>query len=109
MRKVYSGSFSEAEVAGPAPLVVSVAQEGDETAGRILDEAARNLASVVGAVLDDIGVLPVYPTGGVFLAATARERFGEALSSSWPGAIITDPVAPEPLDGVFLIARDGLS
>jgi hypothetical protein len=48
--------------------LVSVAQEGDETAARILDEPARNLASIVEAVLDKIGELPVYPTGGVFRA-----------------------------------------
>jgi hypothetical protein len=47
--------------------------------------------------------------GCVFLAPTARERFGEALSNSWPGAVIIDTVAPEPLYGVFLIAREGLS
>jgi N-acetylglucosamine kinase-like BadF-type ATPase len=88
---------------------VSGVQEGDETAAKILDEPARNLASIVEAVLDKIGELPVYPTGGVFLAPTGRERFREALSSSWPGAVATDTVGPEPLDGVFLIAREGLS
>ncbi len=54
------------------PLVVSVAQEGVETAGRILDEAARNLASIVKAVLDNIGELPVYPTRGIPRADHAR-------------------------------------
>jgi hypothetical protein len=67
------------------PLVVSVAQEGVETAGRILDEAARNLASIVKAVLDNIGELPVYPTG-VFLAPTTREvQGGHVELMAWRG------------------------
>jgi hypothetical protein len=37
-----------------------------------------------------------------------RERFREALSTSWPDAVVTDTVVPEPLDGVFLIAKEGL-
>ena len=82
---------------------VSGVQEGDETAAKILDEPARNLASIVEAVLDKIGELPVYPTGGVFLAPTAGEVQGG------PGAVVTDTVTPEPLDSVFLIAREGLS
>jgi len=92
----------------PVPLVVSVAQEGDETAGRILDEVARNLASIVETVLDKIGELPVYPIGASS-SRRPRERFREPLSSSWPGAVVTDTVTPEPLDSVFLIAREGLS
>ena len=36
----------------------------------------------------------------------SREILKEALPSSWPGALVTDTVAPEPLDSVFLIARE---
>jgi len=68
------------------PLVISVAQEGVETAGRILDEAARNLANIVEAVLDRIGVLHVYPTRGVFLAPTTREVQGDPVElMAWRG------------------------
>jgi len=104
IREVYSASFSEADVAGLAPLVASLAQEGDETASGILDEAADHLAGIALAVLRCLGELPVYPSGGVFRAPTMRERFETALDRSE----VRDAVSDNPLNGVFLIARQGL-
>ena len=107
IREFYSASFSEAQVAGLVPLVSSLSQEGDETAAHILDEAARHLADIARAVLNRLGPLPVYPSGGVFLAPTMRERFEAALARH-DDVKITDTVNADPLDGVFLIARQGL-
>lgn len=107
VREFYSASFSEAQVAGLVPLVSSLSQEGDETAARILDEAARHLADIARAVLNCLGPLPVYPSGGVFRAPTMRERFAAALACH-DDVKITDAVNADPLDGVFLIARQGL-
>ena len=104
IREVYSASFSEAEVAGLVPLVASLAQEGDETATSILDEAADHLAGIALAVLRRLGDLPVYPSGGIFRAPTMRERFERALARSE----VRDAVSDNPLNGVFLIARQGL-
>ena len=108
VRDVYSASFSEAQVAGLVPLVSSLSQEGDATATRILDEAAGHLAGVVLALVRRLGNLPVYPSGGVFRAPTMRERFEEALARSGGGVKVADTVNANPLDGVFLIARQGL-
>ena len=108
VREVYSASFSEAQVAGLVPLVASLSQDGDETATRILDEAAGYLADIACAVLHRLGPLPVYPSGGVFRAPTMRERFEAALVRREGGVEVTDTVNADPLDGVFLIARQGL-
>ena len=104
VREVYSASFSEAEVAGLVPLVASVAQDGDETAVSILDEAADHLASIALAVLRRLGDLAVYPSGGIFRAPTMRERFERTVAPSE----VRDAVSEDPLYGVFLIARQGL-
>jgi len=104
IREVYSASFSEAEVAGMVPLVASVAQDGDETAAGILDEAADHLAGIALAVLRRLGDLAVYPSGGIFRAPTMRERFERTLAPSE----VRDAVSEDPLYGVFLIARQGL-
>ena len=63
IREVYSAAFSESQVAGLVPLVVSVAQGGDGAATRILDEAAGHLADIVLVVLDELGDLRIYPSG----------------------------------------------
>jgi N-acetylglucosamine kinase-like BadF-type ATPase len=108
IREVYSASFSEAKIAGLVPLVVSLSQEGDAAATRILDEAAGHLADIVRAVLRRLGDLTVYPSGGVFRAPTMRKRFEEALKRSGNGVEVKDTVSADPLDGVFLIARRGI-
>ncbi len=108
IREVYSATFSEADVAGLVPLVASLAQDGDETAVGILDEAADHLAGIALAVLRRLGDLAVYPSGGIFRAPTMRERFERALASSEVSVEVKDAVSDDPLKGVFLIARQGL-
>jgi N-acetylglucosamine kinase-like BadF-type ATPase len=108
IREVYSASYSEAEISSLVPLIASLAQEGDEAASRILDEAAGHLADIVRAMLRRLGKLPVYPSGGVFRAPTMRERFEEALKRSGNDVEVKDTVNADPLDGVFLIARRGI-
>lgn len=108
VREVYSANFPESEVAGLVPLVVSLARDGDQAAGRILDEAAEHLAGIVMAVLGALGDLPVHPSGGVFRAPTVRERFEEALKRGGRDVKVEDAVTDNPLDGVFLIAREGI-
>jgi N-acetylglucosamine kinase-like BadF-type ATPase len=104
--RVYSGSFSEAEIAGLVLLVASLARN-DELSDRILDEAAYHLASMAEAVQKSLGELPIYLSGGVFGAATMPERFERALVGLGRDTTIMT-VVPDPLDGVFLIAREGL-
>lgn len=107
LKEVYSGAASDAEISGLVPLVVERALEGDGASGEILDGAAGHLASMVRAALDGLGDrLPVFLSGGVFGAPTMRERFEAALAGS--GAARVEAASSEPLDGIFVIAREGL-
>jgi len=105
--RVYSGSFSEAEIAGLVLLVASLARDDDELSDWILDEAAYHLASMAEAVQKRLGELPIYLSGGVFGVATMPERFERALVGLGRDTTVTT-VVPDPLNGVFLIAREGL-
>ncbi len=107
LSRVYSGSFSEVEIAGLVVLVARLARDGDETAERILEEAARHLAGMVEAVQRRLGELPIYVSGGVFGVATMPERFERSLAASGRDAQVMI-VVPDPLEGVFLIAKGGL-
>ena len=52
-------------------------------------------------------ITPEWLSGGVFGAATMPERFERALVDLGRNTTIMT-VVPDPLDGVFLIAREGL-
>jgi N-acetylglucosamine kinase-like BadF-type ATPase len=107
LSKVYSGSFSEAEIADLVLLVASLSSNNDELSNRILDEAAYYLARMAAAVQTRLGELPIYLSGGVFGAATMPERFERSLAGFGRDATVMTVVS-DPLDGVFLIAREGL-
>jgi N-acetylglucosamine kinase-like BadF-type ATPase len=107
LSRVYSGSFSEAQIAGLVLPVARLARDGDEAAERILEEAARHLAGMVEAVQRRLGELPVYGSGGVFGVATMPERVERSLAGlGRHGQVMT--VVPDPLEGVLLIAKGGL-
>ncbi len=105
LSRVYSGSFSEVEIAGLVPLVASLARDGDETSDRILEEAAHYLARMAEAVQKGLGELPLHLSGGVFGAATMPERFKRSMACLGRDTQVTI-VAPDPIDGVFLIAKE---
>ncbi len=63
--------LARSEVAALAPLVARAAREGDAAAHQLFEEAARELAAIVHAVRDQLGVpsqtpLPVSYSGGMF-------------------------------------------
>ena len=59
------------------------------------------------AVQKGLGELPIYLSGGVFGAATMPERFKRSLARLGRDTQVTT-VAPDPIDGVFLIAKESL-
>jgi N-acetylglucosamine kinase-like BadF-type ATPase len=107
INEVYSGNTSDADIANLAPLVDSHARSGDGICSEILDRAARHLARIAVAALDNLGDLPVYLSGGVFGAARMQERFEGALLDLGHYSAVTT-VAADPQEGIFLIARDSL-
>jgi hypothetical protein len=59
------------------------------------------------AVQKRLGELPIYLSGGVFGAATMPERFERSLAGFGRNTTVMT-VVPDPLDGLFLLARGGL-
>jgi N-acetylglucosamine kinase-like BadF-type ATPase len=95
------------EIADLVPLVASLARDGDESSNRIIEEAAYYLASMAEAVQKRLGELPIYLSGGVFGAANMPERFERLLADLGRDTQVMTVVS-DPLDGVFLIAKEGL-
>jgi N-acetylglucosamine kinase-like BadF-type ATPase len=57
----WAASASKAEVAGLVPVVVRAAASGDPAASQLMDEAARELARHVTAILERMGPWPAPP------------------------------------------------
>jgi glucosamine kinase len=68
------------------PVVAALVEspEPDPEAAQLLAAAADHLVSLVGAVQDRLGPLPVAMAGGVFRAAPVRERFVAATDAVQP-------------------------
>lgn len=77
--------LARSEIAALAPLVARAAQRGDAAAHHLFESAARELAAIVHAVRDRLGVppqipLPVSYSGGMFrLDSPLLARFKAAL------------------------------
>lgn len=114
-RAVYGAADPKALVAGLAPLVFEAAEEGDEVAGRILDEAARELgllASALARRLDGLvgPPVPVRFAGRVLSRPALRDRVIRELAAACAPAAAAPGHLP-PLGGAALLALEsaGLS
>jgi N-acetylglucosamine kinase-like BadF-type ATPase len=92
------------------PSVVLLADEGDETARKILRHAGEELAYLAEAVLDRLfhagQSVMIAASGGVFRNSTlVFECFRDAVQSARPGsfAVICDT---EPAAGALMMARE---
>jgi glucosamine kinase len=96
---VYAAPTDRAALAG---LVPALARSEDPAAAEIFHEAAASLASLVTAVRDRLGPLPVAMTGGVWNVAAIRSRF-VALTGAvdplhppeWGALLLLDQPLPE--------------
>jgi N-acetylglucosamine kinase-like BadF-type ATPase len=75
------------ELANLAPLVIRAARDGDETAGAIIAEAARQLADSVARIRPPGASTPIVLGGGLLTGDTPLTRpVGAALAAHWPQA-----------------------
>ena len=102
----YAVDFPRDRIAAYAPLVDQAALEGDQTARRILEKAARELAAITSAVRRQLfgkgEPVRVAYAGGVFRGAMLRDRFS-ALVETEPGAQCGPPLH-EPAVGALIEA-----
>src|SRR5215211_3245772 len=106
LNKVYSGVISEPEIAGLVPLVDSLARRGDETSMRIMQRAAAHLVELVVVILEKLGELSVYLSGGVWNASVMAEQFRRLLVEAGYDVKVTRGKG-EPWEGIFVIAKGG--
>lgn len=107
LNKVYSGVISEPEIAGLVPLVDSLARRGDETSMRIMQRAAAHLVELVVVILEKLGELSVYLSGGVWNASVMAEQFRRLLVEAGYDVKVMHGKG-EPWEGIFLIAKGGI-
>lgn len=94
---VHRGAFDRPAIARLAPIVARAADEGDQVATDIMEEAAADLALLVKAVkarspwFADVEVVRVVAAGGLFgLGSSWNERLRTALAHAAPRARLTD-------------------
>ncbi len=107
LNKVYAGGISEAEIAGLVPLVDSLARRGDEAATRIVQRAAAHLVELGVAMLEKLGELPVYLSGGVWNAPAIAGNFRRLLAETGHGVEVSRGRG-ETWEGILLIAKGGI-
>ena len=107
LNKVYSGVISEPEIAGLVPLVDSLARRGDETSMRIMERAAAHLVELVVAILETLGELPIYLSGGVWNVPAMDEHFRRLLVEAGYEVEVSRGKG-EPWEGIFVIAKGGI-
>lgn len=93
------GEFSTARVAGLAPMVGELAEEGVPAARTLVAEMARRLRNTVRSIRNTLWLprdAPIYPLGGLWqLGPFFRAEFTEP---SWPGHEGM-PLEPDPVPG----------
>ena len=104
MNKVYSGGVSEPEIAGLVPVVDALARQGDETSMRIIERAAAHLRELAVVLLEQLGELPVYLSGGVWNVTAMHENFRRLLARAGHDVKVSRGKG-EPWEGIFMIAK----
>jgi glucosamine kinase len=108
MAGIYGADLPPATVASFSREVAIAAQEGDEEARRIWDDAARSLAEMVVAAARQVTNAPdvqLSYSGGLFAETLLRAPFREELQRLQPQADVVDPRG-DALDGAALLGAD---
>ena len=96
------------EIASLASLVEAAAEEGDEVAAQVLQEAASELALAVKSVVSRLrmsGAIPCALAGGVIVnGASFRQKFEQSSNKVGIG-LNPIKVVPEPAAGAIRLAR----
>jgi N-acetylglucosamine kinase-like BadF-type ATPase len=102
IRHVHDAAMEQAEIAGLAAVVLNLAARGDAAAVEILNEAARDLAAQVDAVVRRLGLTrpPVALAGGLL-----RANLRHALQAEIKSEIGTVHYVVDPSQGAVVLAR----
>jgi N-acetylglucosamine kinase-like BadF-type ATPase len=102
IRHVYNDSMGQTDIAGLAAVVLNLAGRGDAAAVEILNEAARDLAIQVDAVVRKLGLSrpPVAMAGGLLRANLRHALQAELKTEVGPIHYVVDPS-----QGAVVLAR----
>ena len=111
MHRLYSRGMSRAEIAALAPQVIETAQNGDQVANNLLDQAARDLAQCVVAVarrLDMTAACNLILIGGLMeIEEEVVRPLTALLREQLPACHIRQPILP-PVLGACLLGLTSL-
>lgn len=104
---IYAPRMDNSRIAGFARLVVETAQDGDNIAVEILNDAGRELGTAAAAVLRKLGLqkrkVPIGCVGSVFNAGELLTKpMTEIINKVAPKAYLTDPQMPPAHAGALL-------
>lgn len=107
MGRIYHPPMSRAEIAGLAPLVLKVAQKGDEIAQGIVREGQKELAQLVSGVAQQLnfpaGTAQLTVTGGLAQSGDFfKESLYSAINAQVQGVTIREPLLSPVLGAVLL-------
>jgi len=80
---------------------------GRETSMRIVERAAAHLMELAVVLLEQLGELPVYLSGGVWNASAMDEHFRRLLVEAGYEVEVSRGKG-EPWEGIFVIAKGGI-
>jgi N-acetylmuramic acid 6-phosphate etherase len=106
---IYRIADDRAAIASLAQVVVQMADQGDAAAGRILNDAARELASMVGAIARKLGFsgepFPLALAGGLLLGSQSIRDLVEAQLKSLALEVASIAHVWEPVAGAVKLAQ----
>jgi N-acetylglucosamine kinase-like BadF-type ATPase len=88
-------------------VVDALARQGDETSMRIMERAAAHLMELAVVLLEQLGELPVFLSGGVWNASAMDEQFRRLLVEAGYDLQVSRAKG-EPWEGIFMIAQGGI-
>src|SRR5919112_1518793 len=92
---------------GLVPVVDALARRGDETSMRIMERAAAHLIELAVVLLEQLGELPVFLSGGVWNAVAMDENFRRLLDEAGHNVEVSRGRG-EPWEGIFMVAQGGI-
>jgi N-acetylglucosamine kinase-like BadF-type ATPase len=105
---VYQPQIPRVEIAELAPLVEQVAADGDEVATEILKTAGNEMAELVRAAANRLGLgepTPCAIAGGVLLNGQLARRFFQKAADRQDLRLAPITLVPEPAQGALVLAR----
>lgn len=107
LQLIYSGQITDEDVAKLVPIINDYAMQGDKVSTDIINRATAHLSQLCMAMINRVGEIPIYLSGGVFkseLIFSGVKKF--LLKNSYNAPI--QPTSINPIEGLLFIAKRGI-